>query len=47
MHQNTKLDRLSRNVLDANTINKLLLDNNCTMKAIDEDDVDSFFRYLL
>lgn len=37
----TKLDRLSRNVLDANTINKLLLDNNCTMKAIDEDDVDT------
>lgn len=37
----TKLDRLSRNVLDANNINKLLLDNNCTMKAIDEDDVDT------
>ena len=37
----TKLDRLSRNVLDANTINKLLLDNNCTMKAIDEDDIDT------
>lgn len=37
----TKLDRLSRNVLDANNINKLLIDNNCTMKAIDEDDVDT------
>lgn len=37
----TKLDRLSRNVLDANNINKLLLDNKCTMKAIDEDDVDT------
>lgn len=37
----TKLDRLSRNVLDANNINKMLIDNNCTMKAIDEDDVDT------
>lgn len=37
----TKLDRLSRNVLDANTINKLLIENKCTMKAIDEDDVDT------
>lgn len=37
----TKLDRLSRNVLDANTINELLKKNNCTMKAIDEDDVDT------
>ncbi len=37
----TKLDRLSRNVLDANNINKILQDNNCTMKAIDEDDVDT------
>lgn len=37
----TKLDRLSRNVLDANNINKLLLDNKCTMKAIDEDDIDT------
>lgn len=37
----TKLDRLSRNVLDANNINKLLIDNHCTMKAIDEDDVDT------
>ncbi len=37
----TKLDRLSRNVLDANNINKILKDNNCTMKAIDEDDVDT------
>lgn len=37
----TKLDRLSRNVLDANNINKLLNDNHCTMKAIDEDDVDT------
>ncbi len=37
----TKLDRLSRNVLDANTINKMLIDNNCTMKAIDEDDIDT------
>lgn len=37
----TKLDRLSRNVLDANNINKLLMDNNCTMKAIDEDDIDT------
>lgn len=37
----TKLDRLSRNVLDANNINQLLKDNNCTMKAIDEDDIDT------
>lgn len=37
----TKLDRLSRNVLDANTINKILIDNHCTMKAIDEDDIDT------
>ena len=37
----TKLDRLSRNVLDANNINKLLQDNNCPMKAIDEDDIDT------
>lgn len=37
----TKLDRLSRNVLDANNINKLLIDNKCTMKAIDEDDIDT------
>lgn len=37
----TKLDRLSRNVLDANNINKLLLENHCTMKAIDEDDIDT------
>lgn len=37
----TKLDRLSRNVLDANTINKILQENNCTMKAIDEDDIDT------
>lgn len=37
----TKLDRLSRNVLDANNINKILLDNKCTMKAIDEDDIDT------
>lgn len=37
----TKLDRLSRNVLDANNINKILNDNNCTMKAIDEDDIDT------
>lgn len=37
----TKLDRLSRNVLDANNINKLLIENNCTMKAIDEDDIDT------
>lgn len=37
----TKLDRLSRNVLDANNINKILQDNNCNMKAIDEDDVDT------
>lgn len=37
----TKLDRLSRNVLDANNINKLLSDNKCTMKAIDEDDIDT------
>ena len=37
----TKLDRLSRNVLDANNINKLLISNNCTMKAIDEDDIDT------
>lgn len=37
----TKLDRLSRNVLDANNINKTLKDNNCTMKAIDEDDIDT------
>ncbi len=37
----TKLDRLSRNVLDANNINKTLTENNCTMKAIDEDDIDT------
>lgn len=37
----TKLDRLSRNVLDANNINQLLIKNKCTMKAIDEDDVDT------
>ncbi len=37
----TKLDRLSRNVLDANNINKILNDNNCTMKAIDEEDIDT------
>jgi len=37
----TKLDRLSRNVLDANNINKILTDNKCTMKAIDEDDIDT------
>lgn len=37
----TKLDRLSRNVLDANNINKILQENNCTMKAIDEDDIDT------
>jgi len=37
----TKLDRLSRNVLDANTINKILTTNNVTMKAIDEDDIDT------
>lgn len=37
----TKLDRLSRNVLDANNINKLLIKNKCTMKAIDEDDIDT------
>ena len=37
----TKLDRLSRNVLDANNINKLLINNHCTMKAIDEDDIDT------
>lgn len=37
----TKLDRLSRNVLDANNIHKILQENNCTMKAIDEDDVDT------
>lgn len=37
----TKLDRLSRNVLDANTINNILKENNCTMRAIDEDDVDT------
>lgn len=39
----TKLDRLSRNVLDANNINKILQDNNCTMKAIDEDVVEKVF----
>ena len=37
----TKLDRLSRNVLDANNINEMLRKNNCTMKAIDEDDIDT------
>ena len=37
----TKLDRLSRNVLDANNINKMLIENKCTMKAIDEDDIDT------
>lgn len=37
----TKLDRLSRNVLDANNINKILIENHCSMKAIDEDDIDT------
>lgn len=37
----TKLDRLSRNVLDANNINKILQENHCTMKAIGEDDIDT------
>jgi len=37
----TKLDRLSRNVLDANNINKIFLDHNVYMKAIDEDDIDT------
>ena len=37
----TKLDRLSRNVLDANNINKILQENHCSMKAIDEEDVDT------
>lgn len=37
----TKLDRLSRNVLDANNINKILNDNKVVMKAIDEDDIDT------
>ena len=43
----TKLDRLSRNVLDANNINKLLIDNKCTMKAIDEDDIDTSIYTIL
>lgn len=37
----TKLDRLSRNVLDANNINKLLKENNVTMKAIDDEEIDT------
>ena len=37
----TKLDRLSRNVLDANTINSTLMKSGVTMKAIDEDDIDT------
>ncbi len=37
----TKLDRFSRNVLDANNMNKTLKENNCVMKAIDEDDIDT------
>lgn len=37
----TKLDRLSRNVLDANHINQILNNNKCTMKAIDEEDIDT------
>lgn len=37
----TKLDRLSRNVLDANIINNLLVKHNVAMKAIFEDDIDT------
>lgn len=37
----TKLDRLSRNVLDANKLNELFQKNNVTIKAIDEDDIDT------
>lgn len=37
----TKLDRLSRNVKDANDIVSLLSQNNCSIKAIDEDDIDT------
>jgi DNA invertase Pin-like site-specific DNA recombinase len=37
----TKLDRLSRNVLDANTLNKLFQKHNISMKAIFEDDIDT------
>lgn len=37
----TKLDRLSRNVLDANTINEMLKAHNVTMKAIDDEEIDT------
>ena len=37
----TKLDRLSRNVKDANDIVSILSKNNCSIKAIDEDDIDT------
>jgi len=37
----TKLDRLSRNVLDANNMNKIFLDNKAYMRAVDEDDIDT------
>ena len=37
----TKLDRLSRNVLDANVINSMFEKNNVNMKAIFEDDIDT------
>lgn len=37
----TKLDRFTRNVLDANEMVKLFEKNNVSIKAIDEEDVDT------
>lgn len=37
----TKLDRFTRNVLDANEMVKLCTANNVSIRAIDEDDVDT------
>lgn len=37
----TKLDRFSRNVLDANTILKALKEKGVSIKAINEDDIDT------
>lgn len=37
----TKLDRFSRNVKDANDMVSILARNNCSIKAIDEDDIDT------
>ena len=37
----TRLDRLSRNVLDANRMVKILEDNDVSMKSIEEPDIDT------